>query len=297
MGEEFCDSPTVKTKRFIGVEYAGRKGLIQRNPSYEASVEFVRIAFKALQGVPISHIAISAYIEEFDDTLELSEHVWEELLPELKFITVTLVGPSAETSEPEEAILEPEYESASGDGTPADAPTDLPPDPPEEPPADPPEDVPEDVPEDAPGDPPADPPEEPAEGGDAPEDSAPPPEPAEEPEIPGGFPACDDEPVEDVLPFADIVLCFTGMGSRSRITLFEKAEALGAICDNNLTNRTTHLVAAIPEGPKYQWALKLKLPVLSVDWIPNAHAKWLAGEPVDRDESIRTHLLIPPEDG
>ncbi|QRV96065.1 ubiquitin family protein [Ceratobasidium sp. AG-Ba] len=77
-------------KRFISVEYSGRKVAIRRSSSYYTTIELIKKAFLPLNSVSPQRISICAFVEELDDTLEISEDIWNELLPDLKRVTVHL---------------------------------------------------------------------------------------------------------------------------------------------------------------------------------------------------------------
>ncbi|KAG8694901.1 hypothetical protein FRC08_008189, partial [Ceratobasidium sp. 394] len=86
-------SPTTsqqKPCKFLGAEYMGRKQVVRRSPNYGATISSIKQAFPKLRTIPADRIAISAFIEDLDDTLHISEHIWSEVLPDLKHITVVL---------------------------------------------------------------------------------------------------------------------------------------------------------------------------------------------------------------
>ncbi|QRV75358.1 PTCB-BRCT domain protein [Ceratobasidium sp. AG-Ba] len=96
---------------------------------------------------------------------------------------------------------------------------------------------------------------------------------------------------DDKRPFLGLQICCTGV--KDKPSLFSKARELGAICSNDFTDLTTHLVADAPGSAKYECAVKLGVPVLTSDWILDAHTKWLAGMDIDLEECIGEHLLPP----
>ncbi|KAG8741745.1 hypothetical protein FRC10_002523 [Ceratobasidium sp. 414] len=95
----------------------------------------------------------------------------------------------------------------------------------------------------------------------------------------------------DTRPFSGMQICCTGV--KDKVALLGKARELGAVCSNDFTDLTTHLVADAPGSAKYDCALKLGIPVLTSDWILDTHTQWLAGVDIDPEECVSEHLLPP----
>ncbi|CAE6409609.1 unnamed protein product [Rhizoctonia solani] len=92
-------------------------------------------------------------------------------------------------------------------------------------------------------------------------------------------------------PFSTMSICFSGV--KDKQVLIAKARELGATCSNDFTDLTTHLVADVPGSDKYKCAVGLGVPVCTSDLILDAHKRWLAGDDIDPEESVSTHLLPP----
>ncbi|KAG8739937.1 hypothetical protein FRC10_004964 [Ceratobasidium sp. 414] len=93
----------------------GRKEVVRRSPNYGVIIWSIKQAFPKLRTVSAERIAICAFIEELGDTLHISEHMWPEVLPDLKRITVVLdsVGPDATESQAIVATSNPGPSAAS----------------------------------------------------------------------------------------------------------------------------------------------------------------------------------------
>ncbi|KAG8212867.1 hypothetical protein J3R82DRAFT_11191 [Butyriboletus roseoflavus] len=90
-------------------------------------------------------------------------------------------------------------------------------------------------------------------------------------------------------PFKGFSICATG--TIDKPTLFKMAFELGAISTSDFTDRVTHLIANSHGGAKYLCALERKIPIMSPDWITEAHAIWLRGDDVDVEQGIAKHRL------
>ncbi|KAG8717296.1 hypothetical protein FRC09_014492 [Ceratobasidium sp. 395] len=73
-------------------------------------------AFRSLRSVETERISVSAFVEELGDTLEVSENIWSELLPELTHVTVTLDS-SPPVMEESESEIELEDDSVDNNAT------------------------------------------------------------------------------------------------------------------------------------------------------------------------------------
>lgn len=82
--------PMVQNVPFIAAQYEGRKVTIRRNPDYQESITSVKKAFKALRFTPPDQILLSAQFWEYNDTIEISEDMWAELVPRLMVVNVIL---------------------------------------------------------------------------------------------------------------------------------------------------------------------------------------------------------------
>ncbi|KAG8724557.1 hypothetical protein FRC09_017266 [Ceratobasidium sp. 395] len=80
------------SKSLISVEYKGRKAVIRRSAHYDVTISSVKKAFKDLRDVSNDNIVISAFLKEFDDTVEVPEESWPTVLPEIKKATVFATG-------------------------------------------------------------------------------------------------------------------------------------------------------------------------------------------------------------
>ncbi|KAG9081452.1 hypothetical protein FRC06_005553 [Ceratobasidium sp. 370] len=77
----------------------GRKEVVRRSPNYGVTISSIKQAFPKLRTVSAERIAVSAFIEELDDTLHVSEHIWPEVLPDLKHVTVVLDSADPDVTE------------------------------------------------------------------------------------------------------------------------------------------------------------------------------------------------------
>ncbi|KAG8739938.1 hypothetical protein FRC10_004965 [Ceratobasidium sp. 414] len=109
------NGPQEKSFKFLGAEYMGRKEVVRRSPNYGVTIWSIKQAFPKLRTVSAERIAISAFIEELGDTLHISEHMWPEVLPDLKRITVIIdsVGPDAAESQVVVVTSNPESSAPS----------------------------------------------------------------------------------------------------------------------------------------------------------------------------------------
>ncbi|KAG8723739.1 hypothetical protein FRC09_001946 [Ceratobasidium sp. 395] len=72
------------------VEYDERKAAIKRSPSYNDTINSVKLAFKPLRSVSGSTIEIWALLEEYDDIICITQEVWADLLPRLTEVSILL---------------------------------------------------------------------------------------------------------------------------------------------------------------------------------------------------------------
>ncbi|KAG9085789.1 hypothetical protein FS749_004097 [Ceratobasidium sp. UAMH 11750] len=80
-----------KNLSFFGARFGNRQALIKRFPSYEDTIKALKDAFKTLESTPTERIILSTYVKELDGTFEVPEHIWAEVLPRIKRVTVTLL--------------------------------------------------------------------------------------------------------------------------------------------------------------------------------------------------------------
>ncbi|KAG8785921.1 hypothetical protein FRC12_017049 [Ceratobasidium sp. 428] len=85
-------SPSDISKSLISIQYRGRKAVIRRSPHYDVTISSVKKAFKELRDVSNDNIVISAFLKEFDDTVEVPEESWPTVLPEIKKATIFATG-------------------------------------------------------------------------------------------------------------------------------------------------------------------------------------------------------------
>ncbi|KAH0833426.1 hypothetical protein J3R83DRAFT_12539 [Lanmaoa asiatica] len=90
-------------------------------------------------------------------------------------------------------------------------------------------------------------------------------------------------------PFKSFSICATGTLDKS--TLFKMAFELGATSTSDFTDRVTHLIASSHGGAKYLCALERKIPIMTPDWITEAHSIWLRGDDVDVEQGIAKYRL------
>ncbi|KAF8442094.1 hypothetical protein L210DRAFT_3535754 [Boletus edulis BED1] len=90
-------------------------------------------------------------------------------------------------------------------------------------------------------------------------------------------------------PFKGFTICATG--TMDKPTLFKMAFELGATSTSDFTDRVTHLIANLHGGAKYMCALERKIPIMTLDWVTEAHAIWLHGDDVDVEQSVSNHRL------
>ncbi|KAH7108395.1 hypothetical protein BKA62DRAFT_824589 [Auriculariales sp. MPI-PUGE-AT-0066] len=104
--------------------------------------------------------------------------------------------------------------------------------------------------------------------------------------------APDAPPADNKLlraPFSDVYLSATGIGNKRE--LFKLASDLGATCISAFTNHTTHLIAEEPGSAKYICALERGIPIVTSEWVNQAHSQWLIGGDVNVNELDATHRL------
>ncbi|KAF8556500.1 hypothetical protein OG21DRAFT_1602206 [Imleria badia] len=90
-------------------------------------------------------------------------------------------------------------------------------------------------------------------------------------------------------PFRGFSICATG--TMDKPTLFKMAFELGATSTSDFTDRVTHLIASSHGGAKYLCALERKIPIMTPDWLTEAHAIWLRGDDVDVQQTTSKHRL------
>lgn len=59
----------------------------------------IKKAFKALRSTHSDRISISAWFEEFQDTLQIPEELWPELMSRLMLVKVVLSNPSEDAED------------------------------------------------------------------------------------------------------------------------------------------------------------------------------------------------------
>ncbi|KAG8785920.1 hypothetical protein FRC12_017048 [Ceratobasidium sp. 428] len=59
------------SKSLISVEYKGRRAVIRRSAHYDVTISSVKKAFNDLRNVSNDDIVISAFLKEFDNTMEV----------------------------------------------------------------------------------------------------------------------------------------------------------------------------------------------------------------------------------
>ncbi|KAF8594411.1 hypothetical protein BDV93DRAFT_481881 [Ceratobasidium sp. AG-I] len=84
------DLHTPKNTPFLAAHYGTQKAIIRRSKNYQESVESIKKTFKDLRSVGSDRISITAWFEEFKDTLQIPEELWPELVPRLMLIEIIL---------------------------------------------------------------------------------------------------------------------------------------------------------------------------------------------------------------
>ncbi|CAO1621741.1 unnamed protein product [Parajaminaea phylloscopi] len=107
----------------------------------------------------------------------------------------------------------------------------------------------------------------------------------------------DDEEDENTRkPLAHTIITFTGL-SDLKTELIQKACSMGATVEGNLTEDTSHLIAAYPGSQKYHCAMRLGLYILVPEFIEDLHERWKnADEDIGMAELLDTHSLRPLQD-
>ncbi|QRV81621.1 hypothetical protein RhiJN_09636 [Ceratobasidium sp. AG-Ba] len=72
----------------LGVEYNGRKTLIERDLSYEATISCIKDTFEGFKELLPEHILLSAYLKEREESVILNPRIWGKLLPQIDDIDV-----------------------------------------------------------------------------------------------------------------------------------------------------------------------------------------------------------------
>ncbi|QRV81694.1 ubiquitin family protein [Ceratobasidium sp. AG-Ba] len=80
---------------FFVARFNDRKATIRRNPDYTKTISSLRSVFEELESVPDKRIRICATFPEFDGEIQVTEDLWEDLLPSLTQVTV--FAPKIET--------------------------------------------------------------------------------------------------------------------------------------------------------------------------------------------------------
>lgn len=79
-----------ETPPLLAAQYDDEKVTIQRNPDYHATVTSIKRAFNSLQDTPDDQILISSRFQEFNDTLQITDDLWPDVLPRLTLVTISL---------------------------------------------------------------------------------------------------------------------------------------------------------------------------------------------------------------
>ncbi|KAG8723327.1 hypothetical protein FRC09_003771 [Ceratobasidium sp. 395] len=85
-------TPSDISKHLISIEYKGRRAVIRRSAHYDVTISSVKKAFKDLRNVNNDDIVLSAFLKEFDNTVEVPEESWPTVLPEIKSVTILVLG-------------------------------------------------------------------------------------------------------------------------------------------------------------------------------------------------------------
>ncbi|KAF8594413.1 ubiquitin-domain-containing protein [Ceratobasidium sp. AG-I] len=88
-------SPVDQSTPFISAQYQDRRATIRRNPDYQESIASIKRAFRPLRHTPPDRILISAQFREYNDTIEITQEMWAELVPRLVVVNVALDTPAA----------------------------------------------------------------------------------------------------------------------------------------------------------------------------------------------------------
>ncbi|CAE7142230.1 unnamed protein product [Rhizoctonia solani] len=88
-----------ETPVFLVVEHDGRKVVIPRNPSYQATIASIKKNVRALKRTPDHQMVLIAHIEEVDDDARITEDVWASLFPKLVKVRVELDDELSELSD------------------------------------------------------------------------------------------------------------------------------------------------------------------------------------------------------
>ncbi|KAG8724556.1 hypothetical protein FRC09_017265 [Ceratobasidium sp. 395] len=77
-------APSDISRHLISIEYKGRRAVIRRSVHYDVTISSVKKAFRDLRDVSTDDIVLSAFLKEFDNTVEVPEEAWPTVLPEIK---------------------------------------------------------------------------------------------------------------------------------------------------------------------------------------------------------------------
>ncbi|QRV96130.1 ubiquitin-like Rad60 SUMO-like protein [Ceratobasidium sp. AG-Ba] len=80
---------------FFVARFNDRKATIRRNPDYTKTISSLKSVFEELESVPDKRIRICSTFPEFDGEIQVTEDLWEDLLPSLTQVTV--FAPKIET--------------------------------------------------------------------------------------------------------------------------------------------------------------------------------------------------------
>ncbi|KAL1923796.1 uncharacterized protein VTP21DRAFT_8776 [Calcarisporiella thermophila] len=94
-------------------------------------------------------------------------------------------------------------------------------------------------------------------------------------------------------PFANLVMCCTGLDFHEKIEVSRKVKELGGNCDPNFTRDVTHVVARAVGSEKYKVAIRFSVKVVKPEAIFSIYDRWLTGEEIDVPKILEKYLLPP----
>ncbi|CAE6432708.1 unnamed protein product [Rhizoctonia solani] len=76
---------------FFVAEYGDKRVGVRGDRDYKVAIESIRKLFPALSNISSSQITLSAFISRLDCEIELHEGIWDQALPEIKIVKVSVV--------------------------------------------------------------------------------------------------------------------------------------------------------------------------------------------------------------
>ncbi|KAG0334942.1 DNA topoisomerase 2-binding protein 1 [Podila horticola] len=114
------------------------------------------------------------------------------------------------------------------------------------------------------------------------------------PQRPRNAPPQDQsQPLNSTQPLKSFKISFTGLKIDERSVASTMIQELGGESNVTLTEDVTHLIARSEGSQKYRVALKLRIPVLALEWINELHDQWKNKGVLDMKALHEKHAMGP----